>query len=75
MIILTYLGPEKLGLRFGVAHDRDMGEAAGREALAAVVGRDGGEEEGGRSSGSEGGGDMEKGPVGGTFVEDGGKVG
>lgn len=63
VIILTFLGPEKLGLNFGVEHDRDLGEAAGRNALAAVVQRGG---EGGRgmdgegSSGSDREGDVEK---------------
>ena len=37
MILLTFLGPENLGRKFGVAHDNDLEEAAGREAFAAVV--------------------------------------
>lgn len=64
VIVLTVLGPERLGLRFGVAHDRDLGEAAGRNALAAVVhgaegmGRD---RDGEGSSGSDReGGNVEK---------------
>ena len=36
-IILTLVGPERLGRRFGVAHDSDLGEAAGQDAIAAVV--------------------------------------
>jgi len=39
VIILAFVGPEKLGRRFGVAHDEDLADAAGREALAAVVHR------------------------------------
>lgn len=29
MILLTFLGPEYLGRKFGVAHDDDMNEATG----------------------------------------------
>ena len=36
VIILTFLGPEYLGRRFGVAYDHDMTDAAGREAMAAA---------------------------------------
>ena len=39
VIILTLIGPENLGHKFGVAHDKDMEDAAGSEALAAVVHR------------------------------------
>ena len=39
VIILTFVGPEKLGHRFGIAHDRDMADAAGEDAMAAVVHR------------------------------------
>lgn len=37
VIILTILGPEKLGRRFGVEHDDDMAEAAGRDTVEAVA--------------------------------------
>lgn len=33
VIILTFFGPEKRARRFGVEHDSDMVDAAGREAL------------------------------------------
>ena len=36
VIILTFLGPEYLGRKFGVAYDNDMTDAAGREAMAAA---------------------------------------
>ncbi len=39
VILLAFLGPEKLGHKFGVAHDSDMADAAGTEALAAVTHR------------------------------------
>ncbi|KAL9129434.1 MAG: hypothetical protein Q9217_002108 [Psora testacea] len=39
VIILTLIGPENLGQKFGVAHDRDLAEVAGEESLAAVVRR------------------------------------
>ncbi|KAL9099057.1 MAG: hypothetical protein Q9163_005386 [Psora crenata] len=39
VIILTLVGPERLGQKFGVAYDRDLAEAAGEESLAAVVRR------------------------------------
>ena len=39
VIILALIGPENLGRRFGVAHDSDMADAAGTDALAAVVHR------------------------------------
>jgi SHS family lactate transporter-like MFS transporter len=37
VIALTFLGPEYLGHRFGVAYDRDMVEASGEDAMAAVL--------------------------------------
>ena len=37
VIILTLAGPEKLGHKFGVAHDSDLYDAAGDDAVAAVV--------------------------------------
>lgn len=74
VIILTLLGPERLGLKFGVAHDRDLGEAAGKNALAAVLHRreamGTADPEG--SSGSDRVGDVEK-TRNGTHVE--GEVG
>lgn len=39
VILLAFLGPEKLGHKFGVAHDSDMADVAGTDALAAVVHR------------------------------------
>ena len=39
VIILALVGPENLGRKFGVAHDSDMYDAAGEDALAAVVHR------------------------------------
>lgn len=39
VIILTLLGPENLGRKFGVEHDRDMAEVAGNETLATVAHR------------------------------------
>ena len=39
MIILALAGPEKLGHKFDVAHDSDMYDAAGDDAVAAVVRR------------------------------------
>lgn len=39
VIILAFAGPEKLGHKFGVAHDSDMYDAAGEDAVAAVVHR------------------------------------
>jgi SHS family lactate transporter-like MFS transporter len=39
VIILAFVGPEKLGRRFGVAHDEDLADATGREALTAGVHR------------------------------------
>jgi len=38
VILLTLLGPEYLGVKFGVAYDRDMAEASGAEAFGRVVG-------------------------------------
>ena len=40
VIILTLAGPEKLGHKFGVAHDSDLYDAAGDDAVAAVVRRE-----------------------------------
>ena len=37
VIILALLGPERLGRHFDVAHDRDLDEAAGHDAVTAVV--------------------------------------
>lgn len=37
VIILALVGPERLGRKFGVAHDNDLAEAAGRDAIGAVV--------------------------------------
>lgn len=37
VIILALVGPERLGRRFGVAHDDEMNQAAGQDVLAAVV--------------------------------------
>ena len=39
VILLTFLGPEYRGRQFGVAHDSDLAEATGSEAMAAVVNR------------------------------------
>ena len=36
-IVLALVGPERLGRKFGVAHDSDMSEAAGRDTVAAVL--------------------------------------
>ena len=41
VIILTLVGPEQLGHKFGVAHDSDMYAAAGDDAVAAAVRQDG----------------------------------
>ncbi|CAF9911752.1 hypothetical protein IMSHALPRED_010564 [Imshaugia aleurites] len=37
VIVLALIGPEKLGHKFDVAHDSDMYDAAGDDAVAAVV--------------------------------------
>lgn len=37
VIILALLGPENLGRKFDVAHDSDLAEATGSDALEAVV--------------------------------------
>lgn len=65
VIILALVGPENLGQKFGVAHDSDMEDAAGREAMAAVVA---GDQDAETSSGAserdmekEGGGDRNDG--------------
>lgn len=64
VIILAVIGPEKLGQKFDVAHDQDLGEAAGTAALAAVVhrGEAGVGHAGDGSSGSDQG--MERGEKG-----------
>ena len=57
VIVLALIGPENLGHKFGVAHDGDMEDAAGKEAMAAVL-RGDREGDAETSSGSER--DMEK---------------
>jgi len=37
VILLTFLGPEKKGRKLDVAHDHDMEEAAGHDAIDAVI--------------------------------------
>lgn len=44
VIILTLLGPEKLGHEFGIEHDADLADAAGSETLEAVLRRKEGKE-------------------------------
>ncbi len=44
VIILTFLGPEKLGHEFGIEHDADLADAAGSESLEAVLRRKEGKE-------------------------------
>ena len=39
VIILALIGPEKLGHRFGVAHDNDLADAVGENMVSAVVHR------------------------------------
>ena len=39
VIVLALIGPERLGRKFGVAHDNDMVDAAGQDAVSAVVRR------------------------------------
>lgn len=39
VIILTLVGPENLGRKFGVAHDDDLAEVTGHDAVAAAVHR------------------------------------
>ena len=39
VILLTFLGPEHRGRQFGVAHDSDLAEATGPDAMAAVINR------------------------------------
>lgn len=39
VIILTILGPENLGRKFGVEHDSDLAEATGRDTVEAVARR------------------------------------
>lgn len=56
VIVLTFVGPERLGLQFGIAHDRDIADAAGSEHVARVLReRDGAGRDAERgSSGSDG---------------------
>lgn len=37
VILLTFLGPEARGRSMGVAHDEDLREAAGEDAIGAIV--------------------------------------
>lgn len=37
VIVLALVGPERLGRKFDVAHDNDMAEAAGQDAMAKAV--------------------------------------
>lgn len=53
VIVLALVGPEKLGHKFGVAHDSDLADAAGTNALARVVGDREGEQFDEASSGSD----------------------
>lgn len=39
VILLTLIGPEHRGKKFGVAHDSDLAEATGHDAIAAVIHR------------------------------------
>lgn len=39
VIILTFLGPEKLGQSFDVDHDDDLAEATGTTAIGASTGK------------------------------------
>lgn len=63
VIVLTLLGPEYLGVKFGVAYDRDMVEASGAEAVREVVGAGPAVGRGGRGTGDVDSSDdgMEKG--------------
>ena len=49
VILLALVGPEHLGRDFGVKHDQDMVDAAGRDKVTRAVGQEGDN----RSSGSE----------------------
>lgn len=40
VIILTFLGPEKLGRSFDVEHDDDLAEATGKTAIGASTGKE-----------------------------------
>jgi len=40
VIILTFIGPEYLGHMFGIAHDQDLEEAVGHDAIEHVVHHD-----------------------------------
>lgn len=37
VIVLTFVGPERLGIQFGIEHDRDVADAAGSEHVAKVL--------------------------------------
>lgn len=37
VIILTFIGPEYLGKMFGIAHDHDMEEAVGHDAIEHAI--------------------------------------
>jgi SHS family lactate transporter-like MFS transporter len=37
VIILTLIGPEYLGHQFGIAHDQDLEEAVGHDAIEHVI--------------------------------------
>lgn len=39
VIVLTLVGPENLGRKFGVAYDNDLAEVTGQDTMAAVVHR------------------------------------
>lgn len=42
VIVLAFLGPENLGRKFDVAHDSDLAEVTGSDAIEAVVHKRGG---------------------------------
>jgi SHS family lactate transporter-like MFS transporter len=52
VIVLTFVGPEYLGRMFGIAHDHDMEEAVGHDAIEHAIHRD--ETEIARAGSSEG---------------------
>lgn len=37
VIVLTFIGPEYLGKQFGIAHDHDLEEAVGHDAIEHAV--------------------------------------
>lgn len=37
VILLTFIGPEYLGKQFGIAHDHDMEEAVGHDAIEHAI--------------------------------------